>query len=143
MRSDGSSYRISYQNLAGLSVRDFLRYEIRYEFISDLISVFLVCSAELYSRSYGCSKCQSGAIFCVIIGIKNFWPPADAYSDPLLLNSPYIKKDNLQWYYSCIDECFLQCSVVVLSNQLLARRYSVMKVRYYFIGIVKFYVSIY
>jgi hypothetical protein len=25
-------------------VRDFLRYEIRYEFISDLISVFLVCS---------------------------------------------------------------------------------------------------
>jgi hypothetical protein len=31
MRSDGSSYRISYRNLAGLSVRDFLRYEIRYE----------------------------------------------------------------------------------------------------------------
>jgi hypothetical protein len=27
-------------------VRDFLRYEIRYEFISDLISVFLVCSEK-------------------------------------------------------------------------------------------------
>jgi hypothetical protein len=46
MRSDGSSYRISYRNLAGMLVRDFLRYEIRYEFISDPISVFLVCSGN-------------------------------------------------------------------------------------------------
>jgi hypothetical protein len=47
MRSDGSSYRNSYRNLAGMSVRDFLRYEYRYQFISESVSVFLVCSVNL------------------------------------------------------------------------------------------------
>jgi hypothetical protein len=72
---------------------------IPYQFCIKLITEFMSIRATYIRGVMDFQSVKVELFFCVIIGIKIFWPPADAHSDPLLLNSPYIKKDNLQCYY--------------------------------------------